>query len=316
MSKHTPPPERSQLKNLALFLEEEGANGSPTTLPLNKIHLPASQPRRYFDPLALQSLTESIRREGVLQPVLVRPHNTQYELVAGERRYRASQAAGLSEIPVTIRQISDEEAILYSLIENLHREDLNPIEETEGILDLLANHLKLEKPTVLSLLYHLDNEVKGKIQPGRTNELIYTQSVLGKPPLELVQEVFDALGRMTWQSFITTRLPLLKLPEDILDALRFGQLEYTKAKQIAKIPDPIIRQTLLLDTIQQKLSLREVRDRVQEHIPTPKSPGLLGRFEKTTQKLRKLKKLWKNPQKRKQLEQLLHQMEALINSEN
>ena len=86
----------------------------------------------------MESLVESVGREGILQPLLVRPVGDKYELVAGERRYRAAQECSLKEVPVTIREMSDPQAIQYALTENLQREDLNPIEETEGILDLLS----------------------------------------------------------------------------------------------------------------------------------------------------------------------------------
>jgi ParB family chromosome partitioning protein len=90
----------------------------------------------------MQELVESVQQHGVLQPLLVRSRSDdQYELVAGERRYRAAKEVQLAEVPVVIRELSDEEAMQLSLIENLCREDLNPVEETEGILQLLALRL-------------------------------------------------------------------------------------------------------------------------------------------------------------------------------
>jgi ParB family transcriptional regulator, chromosome partitioning protein len=104
------------------------------------------QPRHYFDPEKLEQLVQSIAQHGILEPLLVRPLETnQYELVAGERRYRAALKLGLSEVPVVIRQLNDEEATQLALIENLQREDLNPIEETEGILQLLAFKTRSER---------------------------------------------------------------------------------------------------------------------------------------------------------------------------
>lgn len=91
------------------------------------------QPRHYFDPEKLEQLVESIARHGILEPLLVRPlRANEYELVAGERRYRAALQLGLPEVPVVIRQLNEEEAIQLALIENLQREDLNPIEEAEA----------------------------------------------------------------------------------------------------------------------------------------------------------------------------------------
>lgn len=96
------------------------------------------QPRREFKPEALQELADSIRTKGVIQPVVLRPVGDRFELIAGERRFRASQAAGLSEIPALLREVSDLEAMEMALIENIQREDLNLIEEAEGYRALMA----------------------------------------------------------------------------------------------------------------------------------------------------------------------------------
>ncbi len=136
---------------------ESEANSSNSSLVLlSDIHLPAQQPRRYFDPESLQKLVDSIKQHGILQPLLVRsiPQGG-YELVAGERRYRAASIAQLSEVPIVVKELDDESALAISLIENLQREDLNPVEETEGILQLLAIKLKREIEVVPKILYRL-----------------------------------------------------------------------------------------------------------------------------------------------------------------
>jgi len=215
-----PPADRSKLKNVALFKDDE--NLAPNKVLLDDIILPSTQPRRYFEPQAMQSLVESVKQNGILQPLLVRPAGNKYELVAGERRYRAARAAALTEVPITVREMSEEQAVQYALTENLQREDLNPIEETEGTLQLLALQLGCETAEVSSVLYKMENEAKGKI----------TRNVSGNSGAEIVEKVFTQLGKISWQSFVRTRLPLLKLPEDILEALRSGQIEYTKAKDL------------------------------------------------------------------------------------
>jgi ParB family chromosome partitioning protein len=111
---------------------------STSTLPLNEIIPNKEQPRKTFDEGALQELADSIRVHGVLQPLLVRPLATGgYQLIAGERRWRASRLAELKEVPVIIRELSDTEAMEIAIIENLQREDLNPIEEAEGLQALI-----------------------------------------------------------------------------------------------------------------------------------------------------------------------------------
>lgn len=104
-----------------------------TTVSVSDIKAGRYQPRVQIDDATLQELADSIRAQGVIQPVIVREHGlSQYELIAGERRWRASQLAGLTEIPVVIKSISDEAALAMGLIENLQRENLNPIEEARG----------------------------------------------------------------------------------------------------------------------------------------------------------------------------------------
>jgi ParB family chromosome partitioning protein len=116
---------------------ETGSMLPETTVAINKVKPNPNQPRKNFDEGALDELADSIRQNGVLQPILVRKKGTGYEIVAGERRYQASKIAGLKEVPVIIRQISDDEVFQLALIENLQRADLNPIEEAQGFKQLI-----------------------------------------------------------------------------------------------------------------------------------------------------------------------------------
>ncbi len=111
---------------------------SVLTLSVNEVEPNREQPRKEFDENALSELSKSIEQNGVIQPILVRPvTGGTYQIVAGERRWRAARMAGLTEVPVIIREMSDEEAAVFALIENLQREDLNPIEEAVGIRSLI-----------------------------------------------------------------------------------------------------------------------------------------------------------------------------------
>ena len=104
-------------------------------VPVEYLYTSELQPRRYFDPSALKSLVDSISEKGVLEPILVRASGEvadRYEIIAGERRWRAAQTAGLHEVPVIVKQLDDREALEIALIENLQREDLTSIEEAEG----------------------------------------------------------------------------------------------------------------------------------------------------------------------------------------
>lgn len=108
-----------------------------STLPIGKVHPNQSQPRKNFDEAALEELADSIKKNGILQPILVRKTGTTYEIVAGERRYQAAKLAGLTEIPVVVREVNDDEMFQLALIENLQRADLTPIEEAKGYQTLI-----------------------------------------------------------------------------------------------------------------------------------------------------------------------------------
>ncbi len=127
----------------ALFLdnsaEENGSAGA--TLNINEIEPNRNQPRKNFSENGLEELAKSIEQNGIIQPILVRPMSDgSYQLIAGERRWRAARMAGLHEVPVTIREMSDEEASVFALIENLQREDLSPVEEAEGLKSLIESY--------------------------------------------------------------------------------------------------------------------------------------------------------------------------------
>lgn len=108
--------------------QQEQKVSEQSTLPVLKIHADPNQPRRHFEKAALEELAASIKEYGVLQPIIVTPKGDEYEIVAGERRYRASELAGLKEIPVIIRSMSGQKQLEVSLIENIQRRDLNTIE--------------------------------------------------------------------------------------------------------------------------------------------------------------------------------------------
>lgn len=157
----------------ALFMsnsiEESSASGT-VKLSINEIEPNKSQPRKSFDEKALSELADSIAEHGIIQPLLVRPMaEGGYQIVAGERRWRASRLAGLTEVPVVIKDLTDRETMEIALIENLQREDLNPIEEAEGI-ELLIKEYGLTQETAA--------ERVGKSRSAVTNSL----RLLNLPP--------------------------------------------------------------------------------------------------------------------------------------
>ncbi|MEA5504991.1 ParB/RepB/Spo0J family partition protein [Halotia wernerae UHCC 0503] len=270
-----------------------------------QIHLAAHQPRRYFSDQAMESLIASIREYGILQPLLVRPlESGYYELIAGERRYRAAQILGMEEVPVIVRLLNDQDAFQVALLENLQREDLNPVEETEAILQLLSIRLECSQGEVISLLNHIANLQKQKTEI--TNNVVRNQ-------WEMVEQIFTVIGRVTPDSFRSHRLPLLNLPEDVLENLRQGQLEYTKARIIAQLKDEDQRHDLLAKTIEENLSVRDIKSYIQSIKPVKSSqnPVLPNRMKEAYQRVKQTK-VWKDPKKAKTLEKLLGQIEALL----
>ncbi len=227
-------------------------------VPLSQIQLQKpEQPRRYFDPEALEQLTKSIRQHGILQPLLVRPVSgvtARYGLVAGERRFRAAQAVGLNTVPVVVRQLSDIEAATLALVENLQRQDLNALEETEGILSLLALQLELTPEATISLLMRMAKEAKGQT----------AQNVLGQAEIETVISVFDSVGRMSWESFVTSRLPLLNLAHDLQQAIQTQALDYTKAIALSRVKDDTQRSILLQQVLEEDWSVRQIQAQIKK----------------------------------------------------
>lgn len=164
----------------ALISESSAETGSSpkTTLKISQIKPNSEQPRKEFDEEALTELEDSIKQHGVLQPLLVRQKGKGYQLVAGERRYTAAKAAGLKEVPVIIKDINDDEVLQLALIENLQREDLQPLEEARAfkvLLDesgltqtALAHALSKSRPAIANSLRLLDlpSEVQALLEQG------------------------------------------------------------------------------------------------------------------------------------------------------
>ena len=117
--------------------EQQGTSQAETIVKITKVEPNREQPRKHFDEDALQELADSIKQFGLLQPILVQDRGDYYEIIAGERRWRAAKLAGLKEVPVIIRNYTSQEIVEISLIENIQREDLNPIEEALAYKRLL-----------------------------------------------------------------------------------------------------------------------------------------------------------------------------------
>lgn len=298
------------------FIFRDDANQTKATMPLSLIVLPKEELRYYIDPEEVGKIVASGKKNGILEPLLVRPipGSEKHEVVAGAKRFRAAQILELAEVPVVIRQLSDEDALEIGLIENFARSALTDLEETDGVVRLLAVKLKISPPEVPPQLHHIQNQ-----QRGRTA----ANNVIGNDVIDVVQEVLTSLGNIKLDSFISNRLPLLNLPDDILGVLRQGKLETSKAKAIARIGDEEKRKQLLEDAIAYNLPLSAIKQKIKEieqqfesesssnAVPT----SIKNRVDDTFQRFKKAK-VWDDPKKKTKVEKLLAQLEALMKTDS
>jgi ParB family transcriptional regulator, chromosome partitioning protein len=185
---------------------EERADDSLTELAVGLLKPGRFQPRTRMDPQSIAELADSIKAQGLIQPILVRPiENGKYEIIAGERRWRASQLAGLTQVPVVIRNVPDKAALAMALIENIQREDLNPLEEATGIQRLVdefemthevaAQAVGRSRSAVTNLLRLLnlskavqDLLMQGKIEMGHARALL---TINGSRQAELAHQIIS-----------------------------------------------------------------------------------------------------------------------------
>ncbi|MBF0283317.1 MAG: ParB/RepB/Spo0J family partition protein [Magnetococcales bacterium] len=231
-----PKPKGSLGRGLGSLLGAEAADEEGGTrvrmMPVHALRPGARQPRTLFDREALSELSDSIREQGVLQPILARELESEegdeerYEIVAGERRWRAAQAAGLREVPVLIRAMDDRTALEASILENVQREDLNPVEEARG--------------------YHR-----------LTNEF-------GLSHQEVAQRV--GKNRIT----ITNAMRLLKLPEETLERLNAGELSEGHARALLALENaPKRLNHAARQVVEERLSVRETERLARELAALP-----------------------------------------------
>lgn len=201
----------------ALFIDNTTDNGA-VTLRISEIEPNRSQPRKEFDESALADLADSIREHGVIQPLLVRPLPTGgYQLVAGERRWRASRMAGLGEVPVVIRELSDHEAMELALIENLQRQDLNPMEEALGYRSLMEEYQMTQEEVAKAI---------GKSRPAIANSLRL---------LSLPQQVVDLIREGKLSAGHGRALLALEEESAILEAAQTAVKKHWTVREIEKM---------------------------------------------------------------------------------
>lgn len=242
---------KGQLTGLVEGMEAAGQKAlTAATVPVTSIRTGAAhQPRRRAEDANLQELVASIREQGVLQPLLIRPVKGGYELVAGERRLRAAQLAGLTEVPVHVRDLTDAQALEAALVENLQRENMEIIDEVDATLTLVASRLSIPRDAARH----------------RLMALLSSKTETEHPALD---ELFALLGKGTWQSFAKNKLRILNWPDEVLAAMRDQGLAYTIAGIIAAAPAE--HQKELLKFALGKASKAQVRAEAKKLNP-PKS---------------------------------------------
>lgn len=311
---------RSDIDRAAVFeailgdLGPDEVVASGTTVPLRAIRFNQRQPRKHVAEERLADLAASIKEKGVLEPVIVRRAGGGFELVAGERRTRAAALAGLEEIPAIVVDIDDREALEIAIIENLQREDLNAVEETEAVLGLLEMSLDIDRAGVTALLQALYNEERGR-SPGRQVSERQRNAVAGQ---------FRRLGRFSISSFVSNRLPILEFPEILLEAVRSGRLAFTKAQAIARVDDPDVRQRLLAIAVAEDLSLSQIRRRITElrragDVASTVGGGQLDRAQSlasvTKRLLNRRKLVALEPQRLARVNELLEELQGVLRQE-
>lgn len=246
-------------KGLGLLVGEADAETAgmrpDSVLPIKDIRPNSGQPRKTFREDELAELADSIRQHGVLQPILVRKQGDGYEIVAGERRYQAAKAAGLTEVPVVIREISDDDVLKLALIENLQRSDLTPLEEARGYRQLidekdltqeeLARILSKSRSTITNTLRLLDlpGEVQGLVEDGRITAG-HARAILAVPS----EDGRVALARKVVEEQLSVRqterlAPLFSVSQDADSRMRAPQPQSFKraARQMRLALDTNVR---------------------------------------------------------------------------
>jgi ParB family transcriptional regulator, chromosome partitioning protein len=225
---------------------QPGANGQPSMLKLSQLRPGKYQPRTRMDEGSLYELAESIKSQGIMQPILVRPvggegGSRQYEIIAGERRMRAAKLAGLDDVPVLVKDVPDEAAAVMALIENIQREDLNPLEEAQGLQRLVTE-------------FQLTHE-----------------------------QAAQAVGRS--RSAASNLLRLLQLAEPVQQMLMSGDLDMGHARALLAL-DRAHQITAAHEVVAKKLSVREAEKLVARAASGRQSPLLRVKNPKSRDILR------------------------------
>lgn len=247
-----------------------------------------------FSEESLAPLVRSIRERGVLQPVLLRAApDGQYELVAGERRFRAAQLAGLNGVPAVVEKVADADLLEYALIENLQREAMNPVDQTFGVLELLARRTGYPLTALPAYLNRLRNGTEADEHR--------------------VEETLQQVGGWTLLTFATRNVKFLGLRDEELDAVAAGKLTSNAAFELLPLGDHERRRALLDEAVRQGWSAKELRAQVQQVLQEGRAPSEAGALvSRVRASLTERRVAGLSAGKRRELQRLVEQLEALL----
>lgn len=303
-------------------------------IPVAKIVSPKIKARAWINPVKVESICRSAKVHGIIQPILVVPLDEgNYELVYGQHRIEAIKLLGQKQIKAIAKNLTQSERLEIALIENLAREDQNPIDETLGILNLAMLKLDCDESTARSCFNELFYQQSGR----EKNSGVSTGANTSQKQISVVETILDRFN-ITVKTFITHKLPLLECHEEIIQAIREGKIAYSKARVIDRVKSDKFRTKLLQCAISSNLSREilskiskienitfanklleqieldnltpeEIQKIIQENKPVKND--LQKRYSKAISKLNKHQTIWRDKSKQKELEKLIARIEEL-----
>ncbi|MEO0373021.1 MAG: ParB/RepB/Spo0J family partition protein [Cyanobacteria bacterium P01_A01_bin.17] len=285
----------------------KGNNGEFRQLDIDQIVELPWLPRQFSNLQNLENLAASIRQKGIVVPILVRPASTRssleiYELIAGRQRVKAAKKIGLKSIPALIRPLSDVEAKRHAVMDNILRQSLGMLEETEAIVHLVAATLKISENEAVPLLHKIGKRYRELGHNVMPNEW------------KTVLDLFSALGKNIG-SFRSNELPMLNWPEDVKRAVRSQKIATSKGRIIARMTDDQQREEVLNRAIEEGATVDQIKRlrREQEGDADAElcSKDLKTKAENTWAQLKK-SDVWNCAERKEKLAGLLRQMNQLI----
>lgn len=294
--------DRSFFDDMLGQVEEASSPAQRGNIELEQIFPRANQFRRTFDEASIEALAASIAEVGLLEPIVVREQGKGFELVAGERRYRALRYLGWERVPSHIVTLDDAQAELAGAVENLNREDLNPLEEVDAVLSILQHALGTSRAQAIILVTQVRSlELEGKN--------------LSEGDAASVAGLFKRLGYTSVNSFYANRLSLLRYPDDLLQAMRHRGLAYTKARVLARVKDAEARSGLVDTALKDDLSVDELEAHVRVRTESSRSsPELYNDFGRVKRRVTKRRVQQLDTASQKRLRRLLKELEEIFES--